>query len=124
MGLHNMKYKVIFIKRMEMNQAKSQIVLTERIKRQILDAIYSNDMPGLRQMMKQGYDLNYKMEYDPIEIDQYVTPLITASYLGRIEAVNLMINNKLVDINLASEPNCKLVIHYSFHSFNGCLSQW
>jgi ankyrin repeat protein len=79
-----------------------------------MDYIQSNNISELKQVIKQNFDLNFKIEYDPVDVDQCVTPLITASHLGRTEVVDLLMNNKLVGINLASEPNGRVLVNVGF----------
>jgi len=86
-----------------------------------MNYIQLNDISELKYIIKQNFDLNFRIEYDPVEIDQRVTPLITASHFGHIEAANLLINSKLMAIDLASEPNGRVLSKFRVYSFNDCL---
>ena len=72
---------------------------------QILNSIYANEVENFKEIIKQGYDLNFKSEYSFTEFDQCITPLSAACYLGRIDIVNLMLMCDFTDINLPTEDH-------------------
>ena len=43
------------------------------------------------------------IEFEEMEIDTKITPLVCACYLGRIEIVKLFMENELIDLDLATE---------------------
>jgi len=48
--------------------------------------------------------LNFKFECKDIDVDDYITPLILASFFGRIDAVNVILSSKSIDINAPTQP--------------------
>ena len=68
--------------------------------------IYTNDAAQFQLLASQNYDLNFKCEHLQTELDDLITPLTAASYLGRLEMVNIMLGCKFIDINLATENSC------------------
>lgn len=62
-----------------------------------------NDTKKLKAMKVHIQDLNYLEECKDAEIDNKISPLICACSLGRIDCVRLLLENDLIDPNLASE---------------------
>jgi len=71
-----------------------------------LNIIWSNEILELKKILKQDYSFDFKIEYEPIQLDQCVTPLVVASFLGRTEAVSIMIDSKVVNVDLTTETTC------------------
>ena len=78
-----------------------------------MDAIYANDLTQLQALTAQNFDLNFKYEHLSTELDDFVTPLAAASYLGRLEIVNTILESKFIDVNLPTESTCKVVPVYN-----------
>lgn len=97
---------------------------SEKLQRQILDFIRCNEVAELRQAIKEGYNMNFKAEYESVELDQSVTPLVVASFLGRTEIAKLLIDSKVVDINATTETTGKSCEYLSLLSSHDRLSQW
>ena len=55
-------------------------------------------------MKIQLRELNYHEEFADIEVDDFVTALILAAQLGRVEITRLLLENDTIDVNLASKP--------------------
>lgn len=87
-----------------------------------MEYIRSNEISELKQIIKLGYTLDFKIEYEAIELDLRVTPLVVASFLGRTEAVSLMIDSKMANVDLTTETTCKLYNDCRLHASNDCLS--
>ena len=62
-----------------------------------------NDTKKLKAMKVQFQELNYLEEFKDAEIDSKISPLICACSLGRIDCVKLLLENDLIDVNLASD---------------------
>ncbi len=62
-----------------------------------------NDLKQLRNLPIHTYNLNYLVEDKEIQFDKYISPLLAACYLGKIEILNMLLNNDHIDINLASK---------------------
>ena len=52
--------------------------------------------------------MNFKCEHSFIDLDDLVTPLTAASYLGRLDIVKDLIEWKLIDINFSTDASGKL----------------
>ena len=55
----------------------------------------------------QNYDLNFLVEDENIQYDKKISPLLAACFVGKIEIINLIINNEELDYNMESEPEGK-----------------
>ena len=64
-----------------------------------------NDVKKFKAMKPHYRDLNFLEPFDQIELDNKITPLICATSLGRVEFVNIILENDTVDINLATESS-------------------
>lgn len=71
-----------------------------------LSLIFFNDTVGLKTGGLLKGDLNFAVPFPELEIDDKVTPLVLASYLGRNEIVSLMIEqNRDLDLDLPSRDS-------------------
>ena len=89
-----------------------------------MDAIYANDLTQLQALTAQNFDLNFKYEHQSTELDDLVTPLAAAAYLGRLEMVSAILDCKFIDVNLPTESTRNVPSLYKppkVHSFNGRL---
>jgi len=62
-----------------------------------------NDLKNLRTLPLHKYNLNYLVEDKEIQFDKYISPLLAACYLRKIEILNLLLANEKIDVNLASK---------------------
>lgn len=46
--------------------------------------------------------MNYLEKFPDIDIDKEISPLIAASYLGRVDIVKLLLQNKKIDVDFSS----------------------
>jgi len=63
-----------------------------------------NDIKQLRTLPLHTYNLNYLIEDKEVQFDKFVSPLLAACYIGKIEILNLLLANDKIDVNLASKP--------------------
>jgi len=49
--------------------------------------------------------LNFCINFSEIELDEKISPLVLACYLGRIELVKMCLSNSAIDIDYGTEPN-------------------
>lgn len=70
--------------------------------KRLLKFIHDNDIKAIKDTKPHLRDLNFLEEFNELEIDSRVTPLIVASHLGKIEIVKLLLQNENIDINLGS----------------------
>ena len=62
-----------------------------------------NNQDELKLFISQGYDLNFEYEYKPADLDEYITPLAAASFFGKVDIANMMLNTKFIDVNMATK---------------------
>ncbi|CAD8083796.1 unnamed protein product [Paramecium sonneborni] len=68
----------------------------------ILHLIHQNDYDTLKELGINKANINFLEQFNEIEVDQKISPLICACYLGRLEIVKLLLSNQQVDVDLAS----------------------
>ncbi|CAD8161611.1 unnamed protein product [Paramecium pentaurelia] len=68
----------------------------------ILHLIHQNDYDTLKELGINKANINFLEQFNEIELDQKISPLICACYLGRLEIVKLLLSNCQVDVDLAS----------------------
>lgn len=69
-------------------------------------------------MPVHNYNLNYLIEDDIIQFDIKITPLLAACFIGKVEIINLILNNEEIDVNFESQPEgIKLIFLKKFFSF-------
>lgn len=68
--------------------------------KQILDAIYANDLADLKELIAMHRELNFKYVHPMTDLDNAVTPLTAASYLGRLEIVKTILDSKNINVNM------------------------
>ena len=71
----------------------------------ILQMIFSNSLDDARLLNLHKQDLNFSHFIAEIELDEKVSPLVLATYLGKIEMVKLCLQNTAIDIDMGTEPN-------------------
>ena len=71
----------------------------------ILQIIYNNNIEDAKQINFNKQNLNFAIYFTEVDLDDKITPLVLASYLGRIELVKMCLSNSAIDIDYGSEPN-------------------
>ena len=56
-------------------------------------------------MLDSEVDLNFNIELEDNKIDKRISPIVYASYLGKIEYVEICLMQVGINIDLATEPN-------------------
>lgn len=72
---------------------------------QILALVYANDYKGLKDLRVDRRDMNWREPHPRTDLDDRVTPLTLAAYLGRVRITELLIQSPLTDINKTTEEN-------------------
>jgi hypothetical protein len=67
--------------------------------------IYANDYKGLKDMKIDNKDLNWLERHFKTDLDDKITPLACAAFLGRVWITELLLENPLIDINMVTEEN-------------------
>ncbi len=65
----------------------------------MLHLIYSNDYETLKEYGVKNRNMNFLEHFAEVEIDNRISPLICASYLGRVEIVKLLLENEGIDVD-------------------------
>ena len=71
-------------------------------KEKILDLVFTNDLQTLRSITT-GF--NFLHPHPDTSLDDQVSPLTSAAYLGRREIVEFLINSPFIDINMQTIEN-------------------
>ena len=74
-------------------------------RKRILNLIYANDYKALKDMKIVNKNLNFWERHTNTELDERITPLACASYLGRVRITELLLENPLIDINMTTQEN-------------------
>ncbi|CAI2373759.1 unnamed protein product [Moneuplotes crassus] len=69
----------------------------------LIQKIYDNSIKDLEKFDFTIRNLNFHIEHAETELDEKVTPLTAASYLGRHEIVCMILENTSVEIDLPTE---------------------
>ena len=74
-----------------------------------MTAICANNIAEIRSCIREHVDFNFLHKYSPAGLDEMVTPLTVACYLGRLVMVKILIVEvEDLDINLPTSPICTL----------------
>ena len=74
-------------------------------RKKILNLIYSNDYKELKDLRITNKNLNWLMAHHKTDLDDQVSPLACAAFLGRTKIAELLLENPYIDINMATEEN-------------------
>ena len=69
----------------------------------MLNLIYQNEYEKLRTIDIKARDLNFRIEHPDTDLDDRITPLTAASFLGRYEIVSMLLENPFLDIDMQTE---------------------
>lgn len=67
--------------------------------------IYANDYKGLKDMKITNKNLNWLERHFKTDLDDKISPLACAAFLGRARIAELLLENPLIDINMPTEEN-------------------
>lgn len=67
--------------------------------------IYANDYKALKDMKITNKNLNWREKHFKTDLDDEITPLACAAFLGRVRITELLLENALIDINMPTEEN-------------------
>ena len=68
----------------------------------ILNLVYTNDISGLCELPLYNMDLNFLEEHRKSDLDELISPLACAAYLGRKQIVELLLEIPSVDIDFVT----------------------
>ena len=69
----------------------------------LVQKIYENSVKDLKRFNFTSKNLNYHVQHPETELDEKITPLTAASFLGRHEVVQMILKNTSVEIDLPTE---------------------
>jgi len=75
----------------------------EETEAEIMQYIVTNNVKAFEQLDVENINFNFYCTPEAIDLDENITPLISAVYLGRIDMVTLMLKNPRTNPNLHSE---------------------
>ncbi|KRX04938.1 Ankyrin repeat-containing domain [Pseudocohnilembus persalinus] len=80
---------------------------TEQVSQQqlIMQLIQHNDIQGLKNIGVRTKNMNFVEPHQEVDIDNKVTPLISAVYLGKLDVVKLLLENPTIDPDMASQES-------------------
>lgn len=64
----------------------------------------------MQLLIDEHPDFNFKYEHYLTDLDERITPLAAAAFLGRWEMVNTILGIKNIDVNITTDETCKLQI--------------
>jgi hypothetical protein len=67
--------------------------------------IYANDYKGLKDMKIVSKNLNWLEKHSKTDLDDKISPLACAAFLGRGRITELLLQNPLIDINMTTEDH-------------------
>ncbi len=71
----------------------------------ILQVIWNNALEDARLLSLHKQNLNFTHYISEVELDEKVSPLVLACYIGKLELVKLCLQNTDIDIDMGTEPN-------------------
>lgn len=74
-------------------------------RKKILNLIYANDYKGLKDMQVTTKNLNWREKHNKTDLDDKITPLSCAAFLGRLKITELLLENAMLDMDMPTEEH-------------------
>ena len=74
-------------------------------RKKILNLVYANDYKGLKDLKVTTKNLNWREPHFKTDLDDRITPLACAAFLGRLKIAELLLENALVEIDMCTEEH-------------------
>jgi hypothetical protein len=74
-------------------------------RRTILNCIYTSNIEGLKDMKITSKNLNWLEAHSKTDLDELISPLTCAAFLGRIEVLELLLENPTIDLEFVTQEN-------------------
>lgn len=77
-------------------------------RKMILNSIYANNLVSLKQNSRKlilEKSLNWMEPHPKTDLDELITPLTCAAFLGRLEIVELLLQNQQIDLEMQTQEN-------------------
>jgi len=91
----------------ELSEPEKVKKINIKLKKKLIIDIGQQDLRTLRNFPSQNHNLNFLVEDENITFDKKITPLLAACFVGKIEIINLIINNEELNYDMESEPEGK-----------------
>lgn len=70
--------------------------------------ISQQDLRSLRNIPIHNFNINFLIEDENIQFDKKISPLLAACFIGKTEAIQILLNNEEIDVNFESQPEGKI----------------
>lgn len=74
-------------------------------RKKILNLVYANDFKGLKDLKVTQKNLNWRERHNKTDLDDRITPLSCAAFLGRLKITELLLENTLLDLDMETEEH-------------------
>jgi ankyrin repeat protein len=71
----------------------------------ILNYIYTNNIEGLMNMKVISKNLNWLEAHPRTDLDELISPLTCAAFLGRFQVLELLLQSPTIDLELTTQEN-------------------
>jgi len=88
--------------------AAQQVAATEEDameRKMILNFIYTNNIHSLQEMRVTQKNLNWLEAHPKTDLDEQISPLTCAAFLGRLQVLELLLESHLIDLELVTQEN-------------------
>ena len=69
-------------------------------RKKILNLIFANDFKGLKDLKVTSKNMNWRERHFKTDLDDSITPLSCAAFLGRLKITELLLENTLLDLDM------------------------
>jgi hypothetical protein len=69
-------------------------------RKKILNLIFANDFKGLKDLKVTSKNMNWRERHFKTDLDDRITPLSCAAFLGRLKITELLLENTLLDLDM------------------------
>ena len=77
-------------------------MLSDQQKERVLDLVFTNDLQALHTI---SIGFNFLYPHPDTSLDDQISPLTSAAFLGRREIVEFLINTQYIDLNMQTIEN-------------------
>ena len=74
-------------------------------RKMILNFIYTNNIHAMQEMRVTQKNLNWLEAHPKTDLDEQISPLTCAAFLGRLQVLELLLESHLIDLELTTQEN-------------------
>ena len=74
-------------------------------RKRILNLVYANDYKGLKDLKITNRELNWRERHQKTDLDDRITPLSCAAFLGRLRVTELLLENPMIDLDMPTQDH-------------------